>query len=88
MEKCNRDDLEKAHKASIYHRGSLTRNSVCGCFHCLRIFPPALIIEWTDDGDTAICPHCAIDAVLGDSSGFPMNREFLRKMKWRWFREK
>lgn len=36
----------------------------CGCCCCLQIFPATEVIDWIDDGDTPLCPHCGMDAVL------------------------
>ena len=36
----------------------------CGCFCCLQTFPATEVIDWIDDGDTPLCPHCGIAAVL------------------------
>ncbi len=38
----------------------------CGCFCCLQIFPAADIIDWIDDGDTPLCPHCGMSSLLPD----------------------
>jgi len=35
--------------------------------------------------DTALCPHCGIDSVIGESSSVPITKEFLGKMKKYWF---
>lgn len=40
----------------------------CGCFFCLYIFNPSEIEDWCDKGETALCPKCGIDSVLGDYS--------------------
>lgn len=72
---------------------ALKKDSVCGCFYCLRIFDPSEIEEWIiadnpiDKNGTAICPHCGIDSVIGESSGFPITTDFLRGMKKCWFDE-
>lgn len=79
------DRLEKAHRASIHHRKQLENSSVCGCFFCGEIFSPKEIQEWVDNNDTALCPYCGIDSVLGDSSGFPVTKEFLGEMRKYWF---
>jgi len=34
--------------------------------------PPNEIQDWTDDGDTALCPKCGIDSVIGSVSGYPI----------------
>jgi len=55
----------------------------------LAMFGPAEIVEWTDAnengvGQTAICPHCGIDSVIG-SDGEPLTDEILRAMHTRAF---
>ena len=78
-------DLDKAHKYSNNHKPELEKDNICGCFYCLRIYNPKEIEEWTDGGKTAICPKCDIDSVIGESSGFPITKEFLIAMNKRWF---
>jgi hypothetical protein len=78
-------DVERAHKHSIRHRPELWASTLCGCFYCLETFIPDEITDWTDKGDTALCPNCGIDSVIGDASGFPVTPEFLAAMERRWF---
>lgn len=74
-----------AHAFSIRHRESVINSQRCGCFYCLAIFPPDEIQEWTDDGETAMCPECGIDSVIGSDSGYPITPTFLAKMQSHWF---
>jgi len=74
-----------AHKWSVRNRSDLKKSDLCGCFYCLEVFPPNEIEDWTDDGDTALCPKCDIDSVIGSLSGYPIQREFLSKMHDHWF---
>ena len=87
MSKTNLADnaIIEAHKHSSYHRSKLERDEKCGCFYCLTIFSPSEIEEWVDANDTAICPYCEIDSIIGESSGFPITKEFLEQMKQYWF---
>lgn len=86
-------DILTAHKHSSWHRQQFSANGVvCGCFNCCRIFPPASIEEWVDNedsgaGQTAMCPYCGIDSVIGTCSGYPVTVEFLTMMKRHWFGE-
>ena len=81
-----KDQAIEAHKYSINHQKQLLRDKVCGCFYCLEIFSPTEIEEWVEDpGGTAICPHCGIDSVIGESSGYPITKEFLTAMNKEWF---
>lgn len=79
--------VKAAHKKSIYHRESLRKSKVCGCFYCLDMFDYNNIEYWTDNDDTALCPTCDIDSVIGDDSGYPITKEFLGAMKLVWFDE-
>jgi len=80
----DRRDIIKAHDSASYHRVELEVSTVCGCFYCLRMFPPSEILEWIDGQQTAICPFCGIDSVLGDAS-LPITEEFLKAMEQHWF---
>jgi len=84
--KITEGDVNLAHKHSSNHRAKLQQDSRCGCFYCLRVFDPKEIVAWVDDLDgTAVCPYCGIDSILGESSGFPIAEEFLKKMRAHWF---
>jgi hypothetical protein len=70
---------------SSYNRLTFGKSELCGCFYCLEVFPSSEITDWTDNGDTALCPNCGIDSVIGSGSGYPIQREFLSKMHDHWF---
>ncbi len=74
-----------AHVHSRFHRSELESSDLCGCFCCLAIFPPEQIHAWLEDEGTALCPHCSIDSVIGDSSGFEVSQDLLSRMKAHWF---
>lgn len=87
----NKIDLERAHRYSNNHKPELEKDHVCGCFYCMEIFAPSEIKKWIfGDNDcdrlgTAICPRCGVDSIIGESSGFPITKEFLKEMYDRWF---
>lgn len=79
-------DYIKAHEYSINHKSQLQEDNTCGCFRCLEIFSPSEITQWiSDKKGTALCPHCGIDSIIGESSGYPITKEFLIKMNKYWF---
>jgi len=53
----------------------------------MRTFSPKEITEWINDGEdfTATCPYCGIDSIIGQSSGYPITRDFLKRMNGHWF---
>ncbi|MFZ5638049.1 MAG: cytoplasmic protein [Pseudomonadota bacterium] len=93
--------LKAAHDRSTYHRAEIEASAICGCFYCCSEFEPNEIGEWVDapdggapgqnasghvaSGQTALCPRCGVDAVIGSRSGFPITAEFLAQMRARWF---
>ena len=74
------NDIDKAGVVSMYNRPALENDTICGCFYCLAIFNPTEITEWCDDDDTALCPYCGIDSVIGESSGLPITENFLKEV--------
>jgi len=84
-------DFIEAHKFSNNHMEQLKKDKVCGCFYCLKIFTPKEIDNWIisnnecDRLGTAICPYCGMDSVIGESSGYPITKDFLQKMQEHWF---
>ena len=78
--------IVEAHKFCSNHKKALLKDQKCGCFFCLKIFAPKEITDWIEDTEgTAICPYCGVDSVIGESSGFPIAKEFLSEMKAYWF---
>lgn len=78
-------EIKEAHTTSHKNRHILRDSNFCGCFHCLDIFDYKNIEFWCDDEDTALCPTCDIDSVIGSAAGFPITQEFLKAMQDYWF---
>lgn len=81
------DRMRDAHKYCTGNMDMLEKDSICGCFYCLKIFSSRDITEYINDktGKTAKCPHCGVDSVIGEGSGYPITTEFLEKMHGYWF---
>ena len=82
-------DIVRGHSHSIRHRAEVCSSARCGCFYCCDTFPTTAITAWVDleggEGQTALCPRCGIDSVLGERSGYELSPEFLQQMKKYWF---
>lgn len=78
-------EIKDASKYSIHNKKQLEESEIAGCYYCCKIFEPSEIKIYVDDNDTAICPNCKIDSVLGDKSGFEITPENLAKLKEYWF---
>jgi len=65
------------------HRVQLLASDWAACYDCLKQFRPREIVYWTDDGDTALCPFCGLDFVLGFSGS--VDEAFLMEANERQF---
>lgn len=89
-------DLLQAHRHSIDNRSSVEASTVCGCFYCMHIFRPEDITAWVGldlsrfndpnaNADTAVCPRCGSESVIGNRSGYEITAHFLSQMHEAWF---
>ena len=82
------DPLYRAQYSSFYNRKSLEVSVMAGCFYCLNTYYADEVVDWLDERyeqqASAICPRCKAGAVIGDASGYPIDEDFLSKMKARW----
>lgn len=90
-------DLLAAHAHTANNRAEIEASKLCGCFHCVWVFPPTEIVAWTGldmenfdkpdtaNAETALCPRCGSESVIGDSSGYEINPTFLSRMHEAWY---
>ena len=80
-------NLDEVAKHSLRNKAELMKSNKCGCYYCLTIFSPTELGEddWIPGENTALCPHCMVDAVIGDASGYAITKELLEKLKKRSF---
>ena len=82
-------DHIRVHRQSTRHLVEVLASDGCGCFYCRAIFKPSEIGGWVDEweggGQTALCPRCGIDSVIGSESGYPITEESLAQMQAHWF---
>ena len=52
----------------------------------LPLFRNNVLVSVNDKREqSAMCPKCGIDSVIGSRSGYPITPEFLERMERRWF---
>jgi len=69
------------------NRAEIEHSKQCGCVSCLKIFDASEVVNYIHDksGDTALCPYCFTDAVIGDACGTPIKRYRLKVLNMKWF---
>lgn len=70
---------------SMKNKALLGISGKAGCYSCCKVFPAHEVKEYTDEGETALCPHCSVDAVVGDASGYLITEENLKVACKYWF---
>ena len=84
----NSEELKQAHSCSKNNKTEIKNSEKCGCYYCKKIFKSSEVKKWLKDknGETARCPYCSIDSVIGDASGYLITDEFLNKMNEKCFK--
>jgi hypothetical protein len=76
---------ESAREHASRHRAEIQASARCGCYFCFHTFLHTEIKAWVDSDQTALCPACGIDAVIGDASKHRLDAKFLRQMHTHFF---
>ncbi|WP_457419685.1 hypothetical protein [Roseateles sp. P5_E7] len=91
------NELLAAYRYTSNNWAQIEASQQCGCCNCVEMFKPDEIVGWTgltmenmNDSaavaqQTAMCPRCGSEAVLGDACGFAINANFLARMNEAWF---
>lgn len=93
------NELLAAHRHTTKNRAELEASKQCGCCSCIEIFSPDEIVAYVgldmdnfDDpeaqnAETALCPRCGAESLIGDKSGFDIDPGFLNRMNMAWFQK-
>jgi Zn finger protein HypA/HybF involved in hydrogenase expression len=77
--------LKKLHTYSAHNRDRIAVASKCYCFHCKAIVESRDIQDYTDNGQTAICPKCGIASIIPDSIEEGVDEQTIAEMNEYWF---
>lgn len=77
--------MKKLHAYSSHNKELIENAEKCYCFYCKKSFGKNEINNYTDNGQTALCPHCGIDSVLPDSIEENIDNKTLSDMNKYWF---
>lgn len=77
----NRMEIERVHLLSSNNREAIQAGTHVSCYYCKKVSPASDVARWTDNGNTALCPKCEIDAVIPGEFDAPT----LEALNLRWF---
>jgi hypothetical protein len=84
----NNAEIKNAPKYAWKNSKSMQESETCGCYQCLQVMSVQEIEEWTDYGNTAICPKCGCDCLIPQSSSIPMYSQALKIIRDYWLGSK
>lgn len=74
-------DAEDATTASRLTRSQVEEAARVGCYYCCRVFDAIYVDEFLSEPERAICPYCGVDALLIESSEWPMHPKLLAAIR-------
>lgn len=77
--------MERLHAYSANNRSLIAASYKCYCFYCKESMYRGAIEEYADDGQTALCPKCGIDAIIPDSIEESVDENIIAEMNEYWF---
>lgn len=80
-----KEEMKEIHSHTLSNRKEIEASDNCACISCCEIFSSSEVIDYIDDGETALCPICGIDAVIGDCTGISMEKETLSELNKEFF---
>lgn len=77
--------LERLHTYSSHNKRFIAISNKCYCFYCRSCMDRSEIVDYCDNGQTAICPKCSIDAIIPDSIEETVNEKIISELNAYWF---
>ena len=77
--------LEKIHAYSSNNKDLIEKSDKCYCFYCKKVMDSNVVNQYLDIENTALCPHCGIDAIIPDCIDEEINSELVEDMNKYWF---
>jgi hypothetical protein len=84
--------LESAHDHCFGNELEVRASNIACCISCAKSFDSKLVREFShqhgDEHETAYCPVCGFDTIIGDNSGYPaVDPVFISAMNAKYFDE-
>ncbi len=77
--------LKRLHAYSSHNSDLVIRSDKCYCFYCRSAFGSHEVDRYIDNGNTALCPKCNIDAVIPDGIDEEIDDKIISEMHDYWF---
>lgn len=82
------EELSEIHTHCTANREEIEASSRCACLYCQEVYRATEVNDFIVEPslkETALCPRCGANAVIGDATGIPFYKELIRKLHQRYF---
>ena len=79
--------LKSVHNHSFKNKEEISKSVDCYCFHCFKIYASNEIeyyLSEKDGKETALCPYCLCDTVIGDACGYELTDELIDALAYKY----
>ena len=76
---------KKLHTYSVHNKKMVEESENCHCYYCQSTVDSGSVESYADDGETALCPRCGINALIPDSVDEKIDANVLHDMHEYWF---
>ena len=85
--KLSKTQSRSYHSHTLRNRLEIESSEYCHCIGCCKSYPASLVGDFIKDGngETALCPYCGTDAVIGDGCGLELNQDIMSALNKIWF---
>lgn len=82
--------LNHFHRAHFENNDKITRVKRYGCYYCGKVYSRDKypIEQWVDDGQTAVCPKCGVNAVIPEIYDMNLTNRQMGQLKEQIFGKK
>ena len=77
--------FEKLHAYASNNKELIKESEYCYCFYCKKQFESKEVVKYLEGENTALCPHCGIDAIIPNNVDEPIDNELIEGMNKYWF---
>ena len=77
--------VEQAITFATSNRRALEHSDQAGCYYCKKIYNAALVTDFLENEETALCPKCGIDSVIPSNSPIELTPQNLVDLNRYWF---
>ena len=79
------EHLSTLHTYTLKNKSLIEKSKICYCYHCKNKILVEDIVDYLDEGETAVCPKCNVDSLIPDCIDEEITDKVIDDMNRYWF---